>query len=169
MHCRWDANYYYDNKNASLAAAHHLPSLVPRQVAASALQACRLRSAKEGAQGLPAAPEEAGAIAARSGKQETTEKKPGKKKVVNDVLLHRSKDNDDEDASEENPSSSEEHKAARRVKMKRTKNKEKHRGRNGSSSSSGDTKAELFPRRRSLGQLGEQNSARCAGVPRGLC
>ena len=108
---------------------------------------------REGAQGLPAAPGEAGAIAARPGKKEKTEKKPGKKKVVNDVLLHRAKGTDYEDASEENPSPSEERTAVARFKMKRAKDEEKHRGSSGSSSSSDDMRAELFRDAASLGSL----------------
>ena len=108
---------------------------------------------QEGAPGLPASPEEAGANAARSGKKEKTEKKPGKKKAVNDVLLHRAKGTDCQDASEENPSSSEERTALPRVKMKKAKDEEKHRGSSCNSPSSDDMRAELFRDAASLGSL----------------
>ena len=108
---------------------------------------------QEGAQGLPAAPEDAGAVEAKSGKKKKAKKKPGKKKVVNDVLLHRAKGKDDDDTSDDNPSSSEERKAARRSKKKKAKNEAKHRGRKDSSSSSDDMRAELFRDAASSGSL----------------
>ena len=83
------------------------------------------------------------------------------------MLLLRAKGKEDDDTSDDDPRLSEKHKADRRSKKKKAKAEEKHRSSKDSRSSSDDTRTELFPRRRFFGQLGEQDSASSAGVPRG--
>ena len=108
---------------------------------------------QEGAQGLPAAPGDGGAEAAKSGKKKKVKKKLGKKKVVNDVLLLRSKAKEEDDTSDKDPRLSEERRAARRSKKREAKDEEEHRSIKDSSSSSEDMRAELFRDAASSGSL----------------